>query len=246
MWNNNCINNTIYTLGLEILFETQPIEDLLHFKAAPAGFSYIILYYFTLNECMIIIFRIFVLLCKDSDRAAVISIQGQRKYMEDTYQAIPNLSGHNNWSYYGVYDGHGGARCSVYVAHYLHKHVLAWVDAYISHYSTNSQRLINLLINEKQIFNQTISCNQLLLSSTSTSSSSSMEENSIDNDIIDEDDNDQEGEENNDKELNNDKITKKKGEKEQEEEEEEESQQKKKANEKIKRKGIQMYFAYYE
>merc|ERR1719334_732334 len=92
-----------------VLFPTQPIEDLLHFKAAPAG-----------------------------DRAAVISIQGQRKYMEDTYQAIPNLQGHSNWSYYGVYDGHGGARCSVYVAHYLHKHVLLWLDAYISHYSSNS------------------------------------------------------------------------------------------------------------
>ena len=68
--------------------------------------------------------------------------------MEDTYQAIPTLSGHKNWSYYGVYDGHGGARCSVYVAHYLHKHVLAWIDAYICHYSTNSKRLINLLKND--------------------------------------------------------------------------------------------------
>eukprot|EP01083_Nonionella_stella_P237290 832557_1 len=103
------------------LFESQPIEDLLHFKAAPAG-----------------------------DRAAVISIQGQRKYMEDTYQAIPNLTGHANWSYYGVYDGHGGAPCSVYVAHYLHKHVLAWIDAYIAHYSSNSQRLINELLNNNE------------------------------------------------------------------------------------------------
>merc|ERR1719384_2095187 len=94
-------------------YPSQPIEDLLHFKAAPAG-----------------------------DRAAVISIQGQRKYMEDTYQAIPHLTGHSNWSYYGVYDGHGGARCSVYVAHYLHKHVLAWIDAYIAHYSSNSTRLL--------------------------------------------------------------------------------------------------------
>ena len=80
-------------------------------------------------------------------RAAVISIQGQRKYMEDTYQAIPSLSGHSTWSYYGVYDGHGGARCSVYVAHYLHKHVLAWIDAYIAHYTapTNTRRLIEQL-----------------------------------------------------------------------------------------------------
>ena len=76
----------------------------------------------------------------------MISIQGQRKYMEDTYQAIPNLEGHSNWSYYGVYDGHGGARCSVYVAHYLHKHVLAWIDAYIQHYSSNSKRLIDQLL----------------------------------------------------------------------------------------------------
>merc|ERR1719384_2786380 len=95
-------------------YPSQPIEDLLHFRAAPAG-----------------------------DRAAVISIQGQRKYMEDTYQAIPHLTGHTNWSYYGVYDGHGGARCSVYVAHYLHKHVLAWIDAYIAYYSSNSQLLSN-------------------------------------------------------------------------------------------------------
>eukprot|EP01083_Nonionella_stella_P010735 30548_1 len=104
------------------LFESQPIEDLLHFRAAPAG-----------------------------ERAAVISIQGQRKYMEDTYQAIPHLEGHDDWSYYGVYDGHGGARCSVYVAHYLHKHVLAWVDAYIAHYSSNSQKLM------KELFEKNIS-----------------------------------------------------------------------------------------
>eukprot|EP01084_Bolivina_argentea_P235677 396504_1 len=55
------------------LFDSPSINELsyLRFKAAPAG-----------------------------DRAAVISIQGQRKYMEDTYQAIPSLTGHTNWSYY--------------------------------------------------------------------------------------------------------------------------------------------------
>mmetsp|Transcript_60980 Transcript_60980/g.96959 ORF Transcript_60980/g.96959 Transcript_60980/m.96959 type:complete len:535 (+) Transcript_60980:46-1650(+) len=145
------------------LFETQPIEDLLHFKAAPAG-----------------------------DRAAVISIQGQRKYMEDTYQAIPHLSGHSDWSYYGVYDGHGGARCSVYVAHYLHKHVLAWIDAYISHYSSNSQRLYQQLLSEKHTYH-TISCDELphinstdgesaTTDNTHTASNHNKDDTDIDND----------------------------------------------------------------
>lgn len=114
-------------------YPSQPIEDLLHFKAAPAGYC-IIMFFIKLLFVYHVIF---------SDRAAVISIQGQRKYMEDTYQAIPQLNGHSDWSFYGVYDGHGGARCSVYVAHYLHKHVLAWIDAYIAHYSSNSKLLSN-------------------------------------------------------------------------------------------------------
>ena len=86
--------------------------------------------------------------------------------MEDTYQAIPNLEGHSNWSYYGVYDGHGGARCSVYVAHYLHKHVLAWIDAYIAHYSSNSTRLIAQL-------GQSLSTNNGSSNSNSTPSTTS-------------------------------------------------------------------------
>merc|ERR1712130_473536 len=85
-------------------------------------------------------------------------------------------------SYYGVYDGHGGARCSVYVAHYLHKHVLAWIDAYISHYSSNSQRLINQLLNTQDTFHN-ISCNdinksiQSNITNSKTSKSNSNEDN---------------------------------------------------------------------
>merc|ERR1719150_383949 len=121
------------------------MEDLTHFKAAPAG-----------------------------DRAAVISIQGQRKYMEDTYQAIPHLTGHSNWSYYGVYDGHGGARCSVYVAHYLHKHALAWIDAYIAHYSSNSTRLIAQLMQSLANSNTPNTSNASNASNAATKTSNSM------------------------------------------------------------------------
>merc|ERR1712228_332555 len=61
-----------------------------------------------------------------------------------------------DWSFYGVYDGHGGARCSVYVAHYLHKHVLAWIDAYIAHYSSNSKLLNNASNKNEQQTNEDI------------------------------------------------------------------------------------------
>ena len=120
------------------------------------------------------------------EHAAVISIQGQRRYMEDTYQAIPNKLLNNNninnnnyyhlnclntttrndnnnidkyVSYYGVFDGHGGARCSVYVAHYLHKHILQWINAYINYYNNNIENKKHLINDLKKHYNNNSNSN---------------------------------------------------------------------------------------
>jgi len=69
----------------------------------------------------------------------VVSLQGSRRYMEDTYVAIDRLEEHlpdlnkllqnemdcgRNVSYHAVYDGHGGHCASYYLRNHLHRAVL--------------------------------------------------------------------------------------------------------------------------
>jgi len=53
--------------------------------------------------------------CNLGRAASVYSIQGQRSHMEDAYY------GDHTKGFFGVYDGHGGARCSSYAAQNLHE-----------------------------------------------------------------------------------------------------------------------------
>lgn len=53
--------------------------------------------------------------------AGVKSIQGGRPHMEDTYMASINLRGNPKQAFFGVFDGHGGARTSQFSAANLHK-----------------------------------------------------------------------------------------------------------------------------
>lgn len=58
------------------------------------------------------------------DHAGVRSIQGSRQHMEDTYQAAINLAGDDKNAFFGVFDGHGGARASDFTAEHLHTQIL--------------------------------------------------------------------------------------------------------------------------
>lgn len=56
--------------------------------------------------------------------AGVSSLKGRRKYMEDTYQAVICLNNQPKNAFFGVYDGHGGARAAEYAADHLHKQIV--------------------------------------------------------------------------------------------------------------------------
>eukprot|EP00658_Telonema_sp_P-2_P041768 TRINITY_DN2990_c0_g2_i13.p1 TRINITY_DN2990_c0_g2~~TRINITY_DN2990_c0_g2_i13.p1 ORF type:complete len:332 (+),score=37.67 TRINITY_DN2990_c0_g2_i13:92-1087(+) len=45
--------------------------------------------------------------------------KGRRRYMEDTFRAIPNLGDHPRRGFYGIFDGHGGRKAADFAAEYL-------------------------------------------------------------------------------------------------------------------------------
>eukprot|EP01094_Clydonella_sp_ATCC50884_P014289 TRINITY_DN2468_c0_g1_i1.p1 TRINITY_DN2468_c0_g1~~TRINITY_DN2468_c0_g1_i1.p1 ORF type:complete len:714 (+),score=260.83 TRINITY_DN2468_c0_g1_i1:247-2142(+) len=62
----------------------------------------------------------------------VESLQGKRANMEDQHvviedatQLFPALDADKQWSYFGVYDGHGGAETSHLVSEYLHRSIMS-------------------------------------------------------------------------------------------------------------------------
>nr|XP_051193852.1 probable protein phosphatase 2C 16 isoform X3 [Lolium perenne] len=55
---------------------------------------------------------------------ALSSMQGLCPYMEDAHAAIPDLDGARTTSFFGVYDGHGGANVAKYCAEKVHTELL--------------------------------------------------------------------------------------------------------------------------
>ena len=62
--------------------------------------------------------------CSLGNAASVVSIQGARSYQEDKYVAKLSFCDDPTCAFFGVFDGHGGARASEYLAKNLHESIL--------------------------------------------------------------------------------------------------------------------------
>ncbi len=54
----------------------------------------------------------------------VASMQGHRPTMEDRHIAMPSIEDNEIFSFYGVYDGHGGTEASNFCAEHLHTNII--------------------------------------------------------------------------------------------------------------------------
>ncbi|XP_047146953.1 probable protein phosphatase 2C 25 [Vigna umbellata] len=60
----------------------------------------------------------------EEDGFGVYCKRGRREYMEDRYTAGNNLRGENKLAFFGIFDGHGGAKAAEYAANNLEKNIL--------------------------------------------------------------------------------------------------------------------------
>ncbi|TKY56493.1 phosphatase 2C 25 [Spatholobus suberectus] len=60
----------------------------------------------------------------EGDGFSVYCKRGRREYMEDRYSAGDNLRGEHKLAFFGIFDGHGGAKAAEFAANNLEKHVL--------------------------------------------------------------------------------------------------------------------------
>ena len=84
---------------------------------------------------------------KRMPKTAVISEQGRREEMENTYFLDLNFA-NNGWVFGGVYDGHGGKYAAEYAAANLHQRFLTELlsglspqEAFVASYQRISQEL---------------------------------------------------------------------------------------------------------
>jgi protein phosphatase 1L len=61
--------------------------------------------------------------CSLGNAASVVSIQGARSYQEDKYVAKLSYRDDPHCAFFGVFDGHGGAKASDYLSQQLHLNV---------------------------------------------------------------------------------------------------------------------------
>ena len=61
---------------------------------------------------------------EERDAFSVYCKRGRREYMEDRYSAADNLRGQQKLAFFGIFDGHGGAKAAEFVANNLEKNVL--------------------------------------------------------------------------------------------------------------------------
>ncbi|MED6169466.1 hypothetical protein PIB30_021598 [Stylosanthes scabra] len=61
---------------------------------------------------------------EERDAFSVYCKRGRREYMEDRYSAADNLRGEQKLAFFGIFDGHGGAKAAEFVADNLEKNVL--------------------------------------------------------------------------------------------------------------------------
>ncbi|KAK7300920.1 hypothetical protein RJT34_11773 [Clitoria ternatea] len=60
----------------------------------------------------------------EGDGFSVFCKRGRREYMEDRYTAGDNLRGEHKLAFFGIFDGHGGAKAAEYAANNLQKNIL--------------------------------------------------------------------------------------------------------------------------
>ncbi|KAK2430352.1 Protein phosphatase 2C family protein [Trifolium repens] len=60
----------------------------------------------------------------EGDGYSVYCKRGRREYMEDRFTAGDNLRGEHNLAFFGVFDGHGGAKAAEFAANNLEKNIL--------------------------------------------------------------------------------------------------------------------------
>ncbi|RZC26295.1 putative protein phosphatase 2C 25 isoform B [Glycine soja] len=60
----------------------------------------------------------------EEDGFGVYCKRGRREYMEDRYTAGNNLRGEHKLAFFGIFDGHGGAKAAEFAANNLQKNVL--------------------------------------------------------------------------------------------------------------------------
>ncbi|KAK7321362.1 hypothetical protein VNO77_31934 [Canavalia gladiata] len=60
----------------------------------------------------------------EGDGFSVYCKRGRREYMEDRYTAGDNLRGEHKMAFFGIFDGHGGAKAAEFAANNLEKNVL--------------------------------------------------------------------------------------------------------------------------
>ncbi|KAL5102353.1 hypothetical protein RYX36_006680 [Vicia faba] len=60
----------------------------------------------------------------EGDGYSVYCKRGRREYMEDRYTAGDKLRGESNLAFFGVFDGHGGAKAAEFAANNLEKNIL--------------------------------------------------------------------------------------------------------------------------
>ncbi|KAE9615142.1 hypothetical protein Lal_00048172 [Lupinus albus] len=60
----------------------------------------------------------------EGDGFSVYCKRGRREYMEDRYSAADNLRGESKMAFFGVFDGHGGAKAAEFAAKNLENNVL--------------------------------------------------------------------------------------------------------------------------
>ncbi|XLU24364.1 hypothetical protein S245_060430, partial [Arachis hypogaea] len=61
---------------------------------------------------------------EERDAFSVYCKRGRREHMEDRYSAADNLRGQQKLAFFGIFDGHGGAKAAKFVANNLEKNVL--------------------------------------------------------------------------------------------------------------------------
>ncbi|KAK3008216.1 hypothetical protein RJ639_015034 [Escallonia herrerae] len=65
----------------------------------------------------------------EGDGYSVYCKRGRREFMEDRFSAAVNVHGDPKQAFFGVFDGHGGAKAAEFAAHNLEKEILSEVES---------------------------------------------------------------------------------------------------------------------
>ncbi|XP_076942252.1 putative protein phosphatase 2C 25 [Bidens hawaiensis] len=62
---------------------------------------------------------------EEGEEYSVYCKRGKRRFMEDRYSAIVDLQGDSKQAFFGVFDGHGGAKAAEFAAKNLHRNIIS-------------------------------------------------------------------------------------------------------------------------